>query len=164
MSEDEDAPVSHVTCKPILPLYHSSNQMQTRTFQMQGIENSAVQAVYQPVYNYSGGYRPRGYQQDPRQLIHVPIRNAEAYSCPARCPCVCHVPSANVSSNLAVFDEENQRPCVIMAPVNRGNEAPSIVTHVPLQVKEPEKYFLLTVHNEIRPKEQEGSLVTLLFF
>ena len=144
MPEDEDAPVSHVTCKVTLPLYHLSNQMQTRTFQMQGIENSAAQAVYRPLYNYSGGYRPQGYQQDPQQLIHVPISNADPnnYSCPARCPCVCHVSSSNVSSNLAVFDEENQRPCVIMAPVNRGNEATSIVTHVPLQVKEPEKFLV----------------------
>ena len=127
-----------------VPLYHLSSQMQTTSFQMQGIENNAAQAVYQPLYNYSGGYRPQGSQQHPQQLIHVPINNADANncSCPARCPCVCHMPSSNVSSNLAVFDEENQRPCVIMAPVNRGNEAPSIVTHVPLQVKESEKFLV----------------------
>ena len=144
MPEDEDAPVSHVSCNVTLPLYHLSNQMQTRSFQMQGIENSAAQAVYRPVYNYSGGYRPQGDQQVPQQLIHVPISNADAinYNCPARYPCVCHMPSSNVSSNLAVFDEENQRPSVIMAPVNRGNEAPSIVTYVPSQVKEPEKFHV----------------------
>ena len=139
VSKDEDDPASQVTYKATLPLYHLSNRMQTTSFQMQGIENNGAQAVYQPVYNYSGGYRPQRPQHDPQKLIHVPISNADAntYSCPARCPCVCHVPSANVSSNLAVFDEENQRPCVIMAPVNHGNEAPSIATHVPLQVKEP---------------------------
>ena len=149
MSKDKDAPVIHVTCKATLPLYHLSNQMQTTSFQMQGMENSAAQAVYQPVYNYSGGYRPQEYQHDPQQLIHVPISNAEAYSCPANCPCVCHMPD---------FDEENQRPNVIMAPMNRGNEAPSIVTHVPLQVKEPEKYFLLTVHNEIKLRNKKEDL------
>ena len=139
VSKDEDDPASQVTRKATLPQYHLSNQMQTTSFQMQGIENSAAQAVYQPVYNYTGGYHLQGSQQHPQQLIHVPISNANANncSCPAGCPCVCHMPSTNVSSNLAVFDEENQRPCVIMAPVNRGNEAPSIVTHVPLQVNEP---------------------------
>ena len=135
--KDEEAPVRHVTFEATLPLYQLSNQMRTVSFQSQAIEKRAAQAVYHPLSNNNGGHRPQEPQQDPQLLIHVPMSNPDAnsYSCPTRCPCVCHVPCTTMPSNSAAFDEENQRPCVIMAPINHGNEAPSIVTHVPLQVK-----------------------------
>ena len=62
-------------------------------------------------------------------------------SCPAACPCICHLPSPFPAS-----DEE--RPSVIMSPVARNYRASS-VTHVPLQEKVrcnlmPNIYLLFT--------------------
>ena len=64
-------------------------------------------------------------------------------SCPAACPCICHLPSPFPAS-----DEE--RPSVIMSPVARNYRASSVTHVLPLQLMKERQGRILTLQEKVR--------------
>lgn len=128
--------MSHLPSRATIPLYSLSTHMQGSTSQMQSLRKNATQTHNQPMRTYNGRHGSLRYQPDERRRIQGPAINTVAMGqgCPDNCPCVCHTPPQRVSSHVTVFNEDQQRPGVIMVPVSRGKAAVSVMKHVPLQV------------------------------
>ena len=133
---NEEAPGVPMTPQATLALFSFSTHPEPATFHEKNLEKRAgYQPDYHPMSTYNRDYRSQGYEQDRLQFFQLRNSLPNGRSCPRRCPCVCHATSQSASSHLHVFDEEEPRPSVIMAPVGCNNRTTSTVTHVPLPVK-----------------------------
>ena len=135
-SEDWDAPMGHLPSRATFPLYSLSNHMQGPTSQMKRLRNNATQTHNQPVRTYNGRHGSLRYQPDEQRRFQGLEDNTVAMGQGGRknCCCSCHTATQRASSHVTVFNEDQQRPGVIMVPVSREKEAGSVMKHMPLQV------------------------------
>ena len=127
--------MGHLSSRATLPLYSLSTNMQAPT-SMQSVQTNATHTHHQFMPSNSGRFGSLRHQPDDLRRYQATANSTVVtdQACPKNCPCICHTSPPRVSSHVTGFNEDQQRPGVIMVPVSHDKTVASATKHVPLQV------------------------------